>query len=165
MNFLPRYVLSNIFFSLWILYEWNHAVYIMYLALIEHIFKFYSYWWIDIVHSFSMHYSIPLYDYTNIFLSYSFWQLHDSQFFSYECYYDDSINIFRHVCSLVHMCKSFSLQYIPSRKMLDYRYGYVTLSSNASFLRSCTYVPFLMVDRAQSAASWPFLLGDNLDML
>lgn len=58
-----------------------------------------------------------------------------------------------------------SLQYMPNRRMLDPRYGFVTKSSSANFLRSCTYDPFLMVDGVQSAASWPFILGNNPDIL
>ena len=57
-----------------------------------------------------------------------------------------------------------SLQYIHSRKTLNQRYRYLILSSNASFIRSCAYVSFLMIDMAQVQQVDSFF-ADNPAML
>lgn len=57
-----------------------------------------------------------------------------------------------------------SLQYIHHRKTLDQMYRYLTLSSNASFIRSCAYVSFLMIDMGQ-VQQIDLFFADNPDML
>lgn len=57
-----------------------------------------------------------------------------------------------------------SLQYIHSRKTLDQMYRYLTLSSNASFIRSCACGSFLMIDMAQ-VQQVDLFFADNADML
>ena len=57
-----------------------------------------------------------------------------------------------------------SLQYIHSTKTVDQMYRYLTLSSNASFIRSCAYVSFLMIDMAK-VQQVDLFFADNADML